>query len=141
MVSFPGTHSLICAFCLPSVGEDLIFNIDHLYTLGCSAPFSYMIQSEFHAHWFTTIAGSHVAFCLCFTQTGVPGNNSWYFFSGLQLFPCLLMSSWWVWCISWAPSALGNWGKFFFPWSVLCHQLQCDAMLADRGCGPVVKQT
>ena len=58
-----------------------------------SVPFSCMIQYEFGAHWFTTIAGSHVAFCLCCTQTGVPGSNSWYFFSGL-LFPCLLMSSW-----------------------------------------------
>ena len=72
-----------------------------------------MIQYEFGAHWFTTVAGSHVEFCLCHTQTGVPGSNSWYFLSGLLLLPCLLMSSWQVWCISCAPSSLGSWGKFF----------------------------
>ena len=51
-----------------------------------------MIRYEFGAHWFTTIAGSHVAFCLCCTQTGVPESNSWYFLSGLLVLPCLLMS-------------------------------------------------
>ena len=70
-------HSLIWTFCSPSVGVDLIFNIVlvHLYTLGCSAPISCMIQLELGAHWFTTVAGSHVAFCLCCTLAGVPGSN------------------------------------------------------------------
>ena len=81
----------------------------------------------------TTIAGSHVAFCLCCTQTGVPGSNSWYFLSGLLVLSCLLMSSWWVWCISGAPSALGNCGKFF---SLGVHcVINCngDAILPDCG--------
>ena len=135
MSSFSSTHSLICAFCSPSVGVDLIFNIDLvcLYTLGCSALFSYMIQYEFGAHWFTTIAGSHVVFCLCCTQTGAPGNNSWYFLSDLLLFPCLLMGSWQIYCISGAPSALGNWGKFFS--LSACCVINCngEAMLPDLG--------
>ena len=135
MISVSVDHFLIWALCLSSVGVDLIFNIDLvcLYPLGCSAPFSCTIQYEFGAHWFTTIAGSHVAFCLCCTQTGVPGGNSWYFLSGLLVLHCLLMSSWWVWCISGAPSVLGNWGKFF---SLGVHYvINCngDAMLPDWG--------
>ena len=133
MLSISVDHSLIWAFCSPSVGVDLIFNIDlvQINILGCSALFSCMIQYEFGAHWFTTIAGFHVAFCLCCTQTGVPGNNSWYFLSGLLLFPCLLMSSWWVWCISGAPSALDNRGRFFS--LGVCCVINCkvEAMLPD----------
>ena len=66
----------MCPVHLTSVGVDQIFSIVlvHLYTFGCSVPFSCMIQ--FGAHWFITGAGSHVAFCLCWTQTSVPGASS-----------------------------------------------------------------
>ena len=45
-------HPFIEAVCSPSVGVDLIFNmvLVCLYTLGCSAPFSCIIQYEFVAH-------------------------------------------------------------------------------------------
>ena len=36
-----------------------------------------MIQYELGAHWFTTIAGSHVAFYLCCTQTGHGSHWDW----------------------------------------------------------------
>ena len=65
-------HSLIWPVRLPFVGVDLIFSIVLvcLCTFGCSVPFSCIIQCEFGAHWFTTVAGSHVAFCLCWCTLG-----------------------------------------------------------------------
>ena len=102
-----------------------------LYTLGWSVSFSCTIQYELELFWLTTVAGSQDVFCLCWTQTAIPGVNSMQFLSGL--FGCLLMSSWWVSYISWAPSVLGTWGKSFslgVRWVMSCNG---EAMPTDYG--------